>query len=284
MPKVSIVVPVYNVDKYLKQCLNSILNQSYVDWECIVIDDGSTDLSWKICDTFASKDDRIRVIHQKNQGVSKARNVGIDAAKGEFLVFIDPDDYINEDYLCALINDQKETGVDIVQAEVLPFLDDNRFKAPSEIVTLIAGKIAGKILSNTSVSPLFSKSQIAEILPKMSSNCWGRLFRIGIWEKIRFPESLSWGEDTFTVLEALCEAESISLADKAVYCYRMMRNGSLSQQKMPLEKYDMIAKSWSESCKRIIKSNPYVQNSITRFYKSAIRVLKAHIYNRIEKH
>ena len=94
---ISIIIPVYNVEKYLEDCLNSVVNQTYKNLEIILIDDGSTDNSGKICDLYAKKDNRIVVIHKENAGVSSARNVGLKIAKGLYIGFVDPDDYIAED-------------------------------------------------------------------------------------------------------------------------------------------------------------------------------------------
>lgn len=99
MPKVSIIVPVYKAEKYLNRCIDSILAQTFTDWELLLIDDGSTDRSGDICDEYAKKDTRIRVFHKENGGVSSARNLGLDSAQGEWVTFIDADDYILPDFL-----------------------------------------------------------------------------------------------------------------------------------------------------------------------------------------
>ena len=96
---VSIVVPIYNVEKYLKRCVNSLLNQTYKNIEIILVDDGSTDSSGAICDQYKPKDNRIVVVHKSNGGLSDARNTGIDMARGEYIAFVDSDDYIHEDYI-----------------------------------------------------------------------------------------------------------------------------------------------------------------------------------------
>ena len=97
-PKISIIVPVYNVEQYLRRCIDSILNQSFADFELLLIDDGSKDKSGAICDEYAAKDSRIRVFHKENGGVSSARNIGLENARGEWLSFIDGDDVITEGY------------------------------------------------------------------------------------------------------------------------------------------------------------------------------------------
>ena len=114
MIKVSIIVPVYNVAPFLDECIASILSQSYTEWEAILVDDGSTDGSSNICDCWSKKDSRIKVIHQSNSGVSTARNNGIDAACGEYITFVDSDDYVDANYLQEMINAAKKSDCDIV--------------------------------------------------------------------------------------------------------------------------------------------------------------------------
>lgn len=117
-PFVSIIVPVYKVEAYLEECIKSILNQSYENFELILVDDGSPDQCGTICDRWASTDHRVKVIHKANGGLSDARNVGIDAAKGELITFIDSDDFISKNYLEALVIKQQECQADIVQGEM----------------------------------------------------------------------------------------------------------------------------------------------------------------------
>ena len=110
MPKVTVIVPVYNVEQYLRRCIDSILAQTFGDLELILVDDGSADSSGVICDAYAEKDSRVKVIHQKNSGVSAARNTGLDAAEGEYIAFVDSDDHVDPDYLAALL----QTKADLV--------------------------------------------------------------------------------------------------------------------------------------------------------------------------
>lgn len=123
MPQISIIVPVYNTEKYISNCIESILKQKEKDFELLLIDDGSKDQSGRICDTYATKDDRIKVIHKKNGGVSSARNLGIDHAKGEMIFFIDSDDTVGPDYLknLEIIDDEDfvQSGVKILENDYL---------------------------------------------------------------------------------------------------------------------------------------------------------------------
>ena len=267
MPKVSIVIPVYNVEEYLNRCLNSVLNQSYFDWECILVDDGSTDLSRMICDNFSRKDKRFKAIHQKNQGVSKARNVGIESAKGEFLVFVDPDDFINEDYLSALIHKQRESDADIVAAKVDCILDENMYPGRSDVFKLrVENFIRQSGLLNRRIIPSHdSKSELIDRISKASFSAWAKLFKIEIFEKIRFPEGVPKGEDIFTICEALSVAETVQYADDPVYCYTSRNNG-LSHSTITQDQYNMTKKSWLESCNRMIDKHPNERFKINALY------------------
>lgn len=127
--KLSIIVPVYKVEKYLRRCLDSISSQTFTDFECILVDDGSPDSSGKICDEYAEKDTRFRVIHKKNGGVSSARNAGLDAAKGEWIGFVDADDWIEKQTYEVAIKTAEEKKVDLLQWNSWT-VDENGIKKP----------------------------------------------------------------------------------------------------------------------------------------------------------
>lgn len=114
MPKFSIIVPVYKVEQYLDRCIQSILKQTFTDFEVILVDDGSPDNSGLICDSYAAKDDRLVVLHQKNQGVSAARNNALDIARGEYICFVDSDDWIEQEMLAEIEADIANTSSDVV--------------------------------------------------------------------------------------------------------------------------------------------------------------------------
>ena len=126
--EISVIVPVYNAEKYLPSCVDSILGQTFSDFELFLVDDGSTDSSGEVCDRYSERDLRIRVIHQQNAGVSKARNCGLDAARGEYIVFVDADDRVRPNYLSDLIIASRRLGIDqqrtLVLSDYQPFSDD----------------------------------------------------------------------------------------------------------------------------------------------------------------
>ena len=119
MPKLSVIVPVYNTEKYLRECIDSILAQTFTDFELILVDDGSTDGSGIICDEYADKDPRVQVIHQQNGGATVARRSGVRIARGEYVTFVDSDDWIDSDFYAPMIEKIKETGADVLVCNTL---------------------------------------------------------------------------------------------------------------------------------------------------------------------
>lgn len=114
LPKITIIIPVYNVERYLRRCLDIIAAQTFTDWECILIDDGSPYASGAVCDEYAANDGRFCVIHQDNRGVSAARNAGLDAARGEWIAFVDSGDWVDKDMLTALYACAVEKQAEVV--------------------------------------------------------------------------------------------------------------------------------------------------------------------------
>jgi len=129
-PKISVIVPVYNVEPYLKRCLDSIINQSMKEIEILVIDDGSTDKSGEICNEYAKIDDRIKVTHQKNSGLSHTRNFGLDQAQGKYVMFVDSDDYVEENFCQIPYEIAEKNCVDIVMFRYNHFIDGISYAFP----------------------------------------------------------------------------------------------------------------------------------------------------------
>ena len=140
-PIVSIIIPVYNVEKYLNQCLESVLHQSFPDWECFIVDDGSTDRSGTICDAWAQVDSRFKVIHKSNEGVSSARNFVLNSATGKYISFIDSDDWVDEDYLSDMLNSiDPSTGLVVSGLDYEDSRNPRSLFPPSEILINFLGK------------------------------------------------------------------------------------------------------------------------------------------------
>ena len=195
---VSVIVPVYNMQWSLSACIDSILSQSFKDFEVILVDDGSSDASGRICDDYAEKDSRVRVFHKTNAGVSSARNVGLDNANGEWIAFVDSDDYIQENYLYYLVNSDLADliiGSSIAinndnprTDTVLGSLKEGLYKTPSPIIQ--------KYLSRTEFK-----------VP------WGKLFRHSLLSTLRFDVEMKVGEDVHFMLRFLNYATSIRVLE-----------------------------------------------------------------------
>lgn len=199
-PLVSIIVPVYNVEKYLEECIASILAQTYYKWELILVNDGSNDLSGNICDIYAKKDNRIRVIHQQNGGVSSARNTGLDEVSGEYIMFVDADDKIIPETLALMVEKAREFNADIVSAGLL------HYKAEFEEDVLIWQDDEAIRHSLSDHSRAFSSCV--------------KLYHKNIISENRFLTNVKINEDTLFLFELFCKKPKIINIKEQVYYYR----------------------------------------------------------------
>lgn len=212
---ISVIVPVYKAEKVIARCIESVIAQEYKDWELILVDDGSPDRSGEICDEYAKKDERILVVHQKNAGASAARNHGIDVAQGEYICFIDADDYVTERYLSNF--GAKDKDVDFaIQGMTLTFVDEsqNHDKLPS---------FSGIL----SLRELLSQNECT--LDLLNGPCC-KLYRTEILREhqISFPVGLSYGEDSIFVLAYLYHCDKVNVSALSNYCYTHENAQSLS--------------------------------------------------------
>lgn len=203
---VSIIVPVYNVERYLHRCIRSILEQTYVDWELILIDDGSTDDCPCICDKFAQEDQRIKVIHKTNGGLSDARNHGLDAAVGEYVLFVDSDDFIHVNMLDTLVQISQKENADIVQCTYIRGERDS-FTEIDEHVRL----------------HIFDRYTIFSS-PMQHTILCAKLYRKVLWEGIRMPVG-KIHEDDATTWKLYYQSKKIVVIDVPYYYYYKNPNG-----------------------------------------------------------
>ena len=207
-PVISIIIPVYNSERYIHRCIDSVLRQTYPDYELILVDDGSSDLSGEICDSFANKDNRIKVIHQKNSGVSSARNTGITIAKGKYITFCDSDDELWPDYLAVMSNEPEDEEMVIAGWQ---YIDENGKK----IFESHGYERDDQICVNR-------KSVEELIIDEKTDYVWAKRFLSNIIREnqIRFDETESFGEDTLFVYTYLCCCHSVSIRKSIIYSYR----------------------------------------------------------------
>ena len=203
---VSIVIPVYNVEKYLKDCVNSVISQTYADLQIILVDDGSTDSSGNICDAFAEKDERIHVIHKKNGGLSDARNAGTSASKGEFIFYLESDDYLENDALQVLLRTQDQHRADVVVGNYFYTYDDREDIAENKEQVLDKA---------TSIERLMSG--------EIQTFTWGKLVRAEIAKKHKFPAGLLF-EDHFWTHLVFQDSNIIACIPQPLVHYRQRQN------------------------------------------------------------
>lgn len=202
MPLISIIVPIYNSEKTLNRCVDSILQQTFTDWELLLIDDGSKDSSGDICDEYARKDPRIKVFHKENGGVSSARNLGLDNAIGKWITFVDSDDLLTKNALCI---DWATLHEDFI---LFPFYFCYRNNKSDMYALDSVGKIDNL--------KLFYEKELGHLSFR---NPWSKLFKKELIADLRFDEKIKCGEDTLFVLSYLKKINICNVLDKPFYVY-----------------------------------------------------------------
>jgi glycosyltransferase involved in cell wall biosynthesis len=295
VPFISVIVPVYKVEPYLRRCIDSILAQTFTNFECILIDDGSPDACPIICDEYAEKDERIRVIHQENKGTAFARDAGIQDAKSEFLVFVDSDDWLEPSSLELLYNKQCEENADIVIGgvkEIFPF--GHRYIFPEKIIS--------EDLLVYYFSSVFCKS------------LWAKIFKKSLFANYYVPTAII-GEDIVTSVQIFAKTNimRIKLVNSIIYNYDRRTNGitlrKRQQYRTPLEDPRIACEVWIKNyvdtlhasieaksallCNVIVDAiNPYLRFNSTikkedisyfyrEYYKKCFSLKSINIFHRI---
>lgn len=205
---ISVIIPIFNVEPYIRECIDSVIHQSYKNLEIILCDDGSTDLCPQICDEYVKVDSRIRVIHKKNGGLSDARNVGIDIANGEYITFVDSDDCIDKDMIRYLYDALIENRVDISCCQRQEINEDSiELNTKRKYHTFI-------VRGNEQCMKEFLSN------PQMDTVAWGKLYRRSMFEEIRYPVG-KYHEDVFTTYKIVAQCKAIFVGEKRYYCYRI---------------------------------------------------------------
>lgn len=261
-PTVSIIVPVYNVKEYVPRCLDSLISQTLQDIEIITIDDGSTDGSSSILDSYSQKDDRVKVIHVENGGVSKARNIGLDKANGEFIGFVDSDDFVDSTMFDRLVSRARESAADCVQCSI-------------DVVEEGSGKeTEGRTSGETTVLGDCNEIMNRFFDGKIDNSVCDKIFRKSIIGNIRFPLGWSFAEDFYFNAIFLLGCRIMVLVDDVLYHY-FMRNLSSSHEMISdrhlkgFHVYDIIKKHIKEEGVLQIVSEKEVSESL-RFLDSSI--------------
>ncbi len=201
-PLVSVIVAVYNAEKYIRKCINSLLAQSYSNFEVILVDDGSTDSSGKICDEYVAKDSRIKVVHQPNGGVSAARQTGIDTAIGEYTIHADPDDWVEADMLEEMMVVALRDNADMV---ICDFWDEKKGKSHYSC-------------QNPGKNPT-AETALRALFQQLHGSCWNKLVSRACYNGIGFYPALCFMEDKLFNIRILVQGIKVSYLPKAFYHY-----------------------------------------------------------------
>lgn len=233
-PRISVIIPVFNSEKHLKKCLYSVLKQTEKNFEVILIDDGSTDSSKEICDSFHDLDPRIKVIHKKNEGVSIARNVGISESKGEYITFLDSDDFLDENELRTAYQEISESCADMVVWNFY-FLTGSYARRNPDFPSsaLYCGKDLANELIATTLHPRIKSINTPRKELIGMVYVWNKLFKSEIIKNngIAFDSGIILNEDMCFVCKYLKYVEKIKFIDQPYYYYRVTDNGAMLRYK-----------------------------------------------------
>ena len=222
---ISVIVPVYKVEEYLRRCIDSIINQTYKNLEIILVDDGSPDNCGKICDEYAKKDGRIKVIHKENGGLSDARNVGIEKSFGEYITFIDSDDYVESNYISVLYDLIKRYNTQISVADnFIEYVDGYKFN--------------NSIYSEYVTDPKHFFEKMLWGIRDLDNGAWTKLYKKELFKDIQFPVGKHY-EDTATIYKVVNKCEKIAVKSIPIYHY-MKRRGSITQGHFNEKKLELI--------------------------------------------
>lgn len=222
---VSIVIPVYNVEPYLRECLDSVVGQSYKNLEILIVDDASTDGSYEICGEYAQRDERIHLFkNEVNRGLSVTRNIALDNANGDYIGFVDSDDFIDPNMYDIMVKRLEADNSDMVMCNY--FWTDESGKKTSHYVSYNCGR------------KLRGVEKIRENVMTINNCVWDKLFKKELFENIRFPEGRYY-EDIFIMHELFDKAKSVSITSESLYCYRRRSTG-ITLCSVKTEHFDIV--------------------------------------------
>ena len=230
MPKLSIIVPIYNVEKYLPRCIESILNQTFREFELILINDGSTDNCKEICEKYKKIDSRIIVVNKKNGGVSSARNFGIDISRGEYIGFVDPDDFIDANMYEILFNTANSYNSDMVICDYYK-VSEYDIKKYEEIQLNNKGIIVENINNIDAIERILTVGEKFIV-------AWNKIYKRRLFENLRYNEGMIY-EDEFLAHRILYRCNKVSIINSSLYYY-VQRKGSIVNSTFSSKKFDKV--------------------------------------------
>lgn len=251
---ISIVLPVYNAQEYIRKCIDSILKQSYPDWELIIVDNGSEDDSFQICHEYAKEEERIFVLHQyRNQGVSAARNLGLEKIAGDYITFLDADDWVADDYLEQLLKKAEGSKADMVVCGYRKVLLSERENDTLHHQETKEGEDNSKIYHR-------KEDYLRECFLNGYTHCWGVLYKRSLLDGIHFPSKITIGEDVLFLLDTIMQAEIIEVTDYDGYYYYINEQGAMNR-KFTVSYMDQIL-CWKKAKERLIDNYPSLEDKL----------------------
>lgn len=253
--KISIIIPVYKVEEFLDRCIQSVVEQTFKNTEIILVDDGSPDKCPEMCDIWAKKDNRIKVIHKANGGLSDARNAGLDIATGDYIAFVDSDDWILPDMYEKMLHTMQIEKADICACNIRSYYSDY------EVVLGCDEYIVGN--SEQILDMLYSDAKYPVV-------AWNKLYKREVWEKLRFPVGKIC-EDAFTTFKLVHKAKRIVQIPEDFYCYRI-RPQSIMTSPFSTKRMDE-EEAWRENYQFVKTYYPKLYKKAFRFYIQKVHIL-----------
>ena len=264
---ISVIIPVYNVEKYLEKCVDSIINQTYKNLEIILVDDGATDNSGKMCDEFAKRDSRIKVIHKENGGLSDARNFGLDVATGEYIAFVDSDDFLDKDFYEYLMKLKDKTSSDIVECNFIRAYEEDldifEFPERKEEAIITTGNMGALELLMSDDDEISTNAVVV----------WNKIYKKSLFDGIRFPKGKTH-EDQFTTYRLLAKCECFTTSNQFKYGY-FQRKNSIVNSTFNINRFDTF-EAFDNFLEFFEKNgyNDFKEKILRRYLKTAINFAK----------
>lgn len=272
-PLVSMVIPVYNVEKYLEKCLISIINQTYKNIEIILVDDGSSDCSGVICEKFAKKDGRIHIIKKKNGGLSDARNVGINNSRGDYICFVDSDDYVDKNYVLKMYSSLLTNNADICICNFFPVTEEGN-KSKKQY----GSKLSNSVFLNSSINSIL----LSDLNVSMTV-AWNKMYKKSLFEGIRYPTG-KLHEDEWTTYKLLYKSARICTIDDELYYYVQRTNSITNSKRKISNAFDVFEGFFERYCyARQNKNILLARDSINRCISELRTIIQSYEYNLVCK-
>ena len=267
-PIISVIIPVYKVEPYLCKCVDSVLTQTYADLEIILVNDGSHDNCGKICDEYAERDERVKVIHKENGGLSDARNAALDVMKGEYVAFVDSDDWVLPSYIGDMYENLRKYNSDISLSGIVYVYENNK-----KDMVLAVSNSEGLYSQKEAVENLFYQKGIYP-------SAYSKLYKAELFKSIRYPKG-KLNEDSAVTYKIFCLSDRISYTNANNYYY-LQRTGSIENSRFSLKKMDAID-IVDEMLAWIGENKPeYKKAAICRFVGMNLRIYREMIRSKGE--